>query len=88
VVSRIGAEYGGDMIKTVYSGDPEQFACAVQQSTLPVVVAGGPKTGSDAELLAMVKDCMLAGAAGITIGRNVWQRQRVEEMMLPMRHRP
>jgi fructose-bisphosphate aldolase/2-amino-3,7-dideoxy-D-threo-hept-6-ulosonate synthase len=81
VASRIGAEYGGDVIKTIYSGNPADFAYVIQTTTVPIVVAGGPKTGSDAEFLAMVKTCMEAGAAGITMGRNVWQRQRVEGMI-------
>ena len=81
IVTRMGAEYGGDMIKTIYSGDIDQFRRVVKHATVPVVVAGGPKTGSDIEFLTMVRDCIQAGAAGITMGRNVWQRQRVEGMI-------
>jgi DhnA family fructose-bisphosphate aldolase class Ia len=81
IVARMGAEYGGDMIKTVYGGSPEAFASTVRTATVPIVVAGGPKTGTDYDFLAMVKDCIDSGAAGITIGRNVWQRDRVEGMI-------
>lgn len=81
IVTRMGAEYGGDMIKTIYSGDIDKFSQVTKHATVPVVVAGGPKTGSDKEFLAMVKDCMQAGAAGITMGRNVWQRERFEGMI-------
>ena len=81
VASRMGAEYGGDLIKTIYSGDQQEFARLVQTTTVPILVAGGPKTGSDIEFLSMVKACMEAGAAGITMGRNVWQRPRVEGMI-------
>jgi DhnA family fructose-bisphosphate aldolase class Ia len=31
--------------------------------------------GDDAGLLKMVEDAMTAGAAGIAIGRNVWQHE-------------
>jgi DhnA family fructose-bisphosphate aldolase class Ia len=81
VVARMGAEYGGDLIKTVYSGNPQEFATLVSTTTVPILALGGPKTGTDAEFLVMVKDCMSAGAAGIIMGRNVWQRPRVEGMV-------
>ena len=81
VVARMGAEYGGDVIKTVYSGNPQEFAKLVCTTTVPILALGGPKTGSDFEFLTMVKDCIEAGAAGIIMGRNVWQRTRVEGMI-------
>lgn len=81
VVARMGAEYGGDMIKTIYSGNQQDFASVVAHTTVPVLVAGGPKTGSDIEFLTMVKACMDAGSAGVTMGRNIWQRPRVEGIL-------
>lgn len=81
VVARMGAEYGGDVIKTVYSGNPEEFARLVSTTTVPILALGGPKTGSDGEFLSMVKDSICAGGAGIIMGRNVWQRPRVEGMI-------
>ena len=70
--ARIGAECGADIIKTVYTGDVDSFARIVRSTPVPVVVAGGPKTGSDAELLRMTEDVMAAGAAGVTYGRNIF----------------
>jgi fructose-bisphosphate aldolase/2-amino-3,7-dideoxy-D-threo-hept-6-ulosonate synthase len=81
IVSRIGAEYGGDVIKTVYTGDQDSFARAVQNTTIPVVVAGGPKSDNDADFLESIKGCVEAGAAGLCIGRNVWHRPRMEGMI-------
>jgi fructose-bisphosphate aldolase/2-amino-3,7-dideoxy-D-threo-hept-6-ulosonate synthase len=81
IVSRIGAEYGGDVIKTVYTGDRESFAQVVQNTTIPVVVAGGPKSSNDTEFLEGIKGCVEAGAAGLCIGRNVWHRPRMEGMI-------
>lgn len=78
IVSRMGAEYGGDVIKTIYRGNASEFARVVQTATAPVIIAGGPKTGNDAEFLAMVKTCMDAGACGTCIGRNIWQRPQIE----------
>ena len=84
IVSRMGAEYGGDMIKTVYSGKRDAFVEVVQNTTVPVVVAGGPKGGGDADFLEMVKTSVESGAAGLCIGRNVWQRPRMEGMIAAM----
>lgn len=81
IASRIGAEFGADIIKTVYSGDRASLVRTVATATVPVVIAGGPKTGSDAEFLSMVKECVDAGAAGVCMGRNVWQRPRPEGMI-------
>jgi DhnA family fructose-bisphosphate aldolase class Ia len=78
ISSRIGAEFGGDIIKTIFPGDLKGFEMIVQTATVPVVVAGGPKNGSDEEFLRMVESCIRAGASGITMGRNVWQRPHVE----------
>lgn len=81
VVARMGAEYGGDVIKTIYSGNQQEFASLVATTTVPILVAGGPKTGSDVEFLSMVKACIEAGSAGVTMGRNVWQRPCMEGMI-------
>ncbi|TMC97420.1 MAG: hypothetical protein E6J11_10330 [Chloroflexi bacterium] len=40
---------------------------------MPVLVLGGPKTYSDQEFLASIRGALDAGAAGVVIGRNVWQ---------------
>ena len=70
--ARIGAECGADIVKTVYTGDVDSFAGIVRSTPVPVVVAGGPKVESDADLLRMTQEVMEAGAAGVTYGRNVF----------------
>ena len=70
--ARIGAECGADIVKTVYTGDAGSFAEIVRSTPVPVVVAGGPKAGTDLELLTMTEDVMRAGAAGVTFGRNIF----------------
>lgn len=75
--ARIGAELGADIVKTNYTGDIESFKEVVQGCHVPVVIAGGPKMNSEKELLGMVKGAMAAGAAGISIGRNVFQHDDI-----------
>ena len=37
------------------------------------MIAGGPKKETLHEMLQMVRDSMDCGAAGVALGRNVWQ---------------
>lgn len=74
VAARVGAEIGADVIKTRYTGTPETFRTVIDTATRPVLVAGGPKTGDDASFLTSIREAMDAGAAGVCVGRNLWQR--------------
>lgn len=73
--ARIGAELGGDLIKTAYTTDSSQFKHVVDSCPVPIVVMGGPKMESDIEVLKIVKGCIDAGGAGVSIGRNIWQHK-------------
>jgi predicted phospho-2-dehydro-3-deoxyheptonate aldolase len=76
--ARVGAELGADIVKTNYTGDVDSFKEVVKGCHhVPVVVAGGPKMDSEQALLKMVSDAMAAGAAGISIGRNVFQHEDI-----------
>ncbi len=71
--ARIGLELGADIVKIKYNDDPEGFKWVIRNAGLAkVVVAGGSKR-PDAEFLKMAQDVMISGAAGIAVGRNVWQ---------------
>ena len=71
--ARVGAELGVDIIKTNYTGDPDTFREVVEGCQIPVVIAGGPKMGTEHELCKMIYDAIQVGAAGVSIGRNVFQ---------------
>ena len=71
--ARIGAELGADIIKTNYTGDIETFKGVIESCPVPVVIAGGPKCKSLEDVLQTTFDSMKAGAAGLSIGRNVFQ---------------
>ncbi len=74
--ARIGLELGADMVKVKYTGSPESFRWVVQSAyPTKVVMSGGPMTKTDKEFLSRVKDVLTAGAAGIAVGRNIWQRK-------------
>ena len=73
---RIGAELGADIIKTQYTGSVESFRTVLAGCYVPVVILGGPRMGSDAELLRTTKEALDAGASGVAFGRNIWQHPR------------
>ena len=80
-IARIGAELGADIVKVPYTGSPDTFREVVEGCPVPVVIAGGPKVNSDEELLRMVYDAVVvAGCAGLSIGRNIFQHDNVEKI--------
>ncbi len=73
--ARLAAELGADVVKVPYpaNGSVDDFRRIVESTFIPVIILGGAAMNDDAGLLKMVDDAMTAGAAGIAIGRNVWQ---------------
>lgn len=72
--ARTAAELGVDIVKTYYTGDPESYRRVIDACPARVVVSGGPRLDNLEDVLQMTRDAVDAGAAGITYGRNVWQR--------------
>jgi fructose-bisphosphate aldolase/2-amino-3,7-dideoxy-D-threo-hept-6-ulosonate synthase len=73
--ARVGAEAGADVVKAVYTGDPDSFKRVVRSCPVPIVIAGGPKASTDREILEMCEGAMMAGAKGVTFGRNIFQHR-------------
>jgi putative autoinducer-2 (AI-2) aldolase len=67
---RIAAELGAKVVKTYWC---ENFDKVTNSCPVPVVIAGGPKTETDFEVLEFVADGMQRGAIGVNLGRNIWQ---------------
>jgi len=81
LAARAGAELGADIVKVSYTGSPETFAEVVQGCPVPVVIAGGPKMGSDEDIFRMAEGALAAGAAGLSIGRNAFQHDKPDKMV-------
>ncbi len=79
--ARVGAELGADLVKVVYTGSVESFKEVVEGCFVPVVIAGGEKMDNDEDIVEMVKGAMAAGAAGVSIGRNVFQHKAPEKIV-------
>jgi len=79
--ARVGAELGADIVKTNFTGSSETFRRVVEGCPVPVVIAGGPKLDTDQDVLKMAYDAVRAGAAGVSIGRNVFQHKDPTSMV-------
>jgi len=78
---RLGGELGADMVSVPYSGDQQSFAHAVQSCPAPVLVAGGPGQPSFDGFLQMTREALDCGAAGVSVGRNIFQQENPVEAL-------
>lgn len=79
---RIAAELGAKIVKTYWC---ENFEKVVNGCPIPVVIAGGPKTDTDLEVLEFVYDGIQKGAIGVNLGRNIWQNKNPVGMIKAIR---
>ena len=80
LAARIGAELGADIIKTEFVESGGSFRQVTEHCYRTVVVLGGGKR-SEADLFAMLRSAMDAGAAGAAIGRNIWGHAHPKAMV-------
>ncbi len=78
--ARVAMEAGADVIKTFYTGDAESFRLITENCPIPIIVLGGEKVKNDQDLVANVRSAMLAGAAGVAIGRNIWGHAQPDQI--------
>jgi len=79
--TRLGLELGADITKVKYPGSPQAMSHAVTMAAdSKVVMSGGSKT-NDQDFLSTVKNAMDAGADGLAVGRNVFQRDNPEQIL-------
>lgn len=71
LATRIIAELGAQMVKTYYC--EEDFEDVVSGCPVPIIVAGGKKLDAK-DALEMAYNSVQAGAAGLDMGRNIFQR--------------
>ncbi len=74
---RIAAETGASIVKTYYC---EDFNRVIETCPVPVVVAGGKKTG-ELEALKLAYNAVKHGAAGVDMGRNIFQSEKPANMI-------
>lgn len=71
LATRMLAEFGAHIVKTYYCEDFKQVVAACP---VPIVVAGGKKL-PEKDALAMTYQAISEGAAGVDMGRNIFQAE-------------
>lgn len=79
---RIAAEHGAHFVKTYYC---ENFEKVVKSCPVPVVIAGGPKLETEMDAFNIAADAIKKGAAGVDMGRNIWQSKHPVAMLKSIR---
>jgi putative autoinducer-2 (AI-2) aldolase len=82
LATRIAAEIGSHMVKTYYCA--EDFEKVVEGCPVPVVIAGGKKI-SERDALEMSYNAISKGAAGVDMGRNIFQSENPVAMIQAVR---
>jgi fructose-bisphosphate aldolase, class I len=77
MAARVGLELGAAFIKTPYAPN---FNEVTGSCYAPVVILGGAKRGKEADMLADIKAAVENGAAGVAIGRNIFQAESPRAM--------
>jgi putative autoinducer-2 (AI-2) aldolase len=78
LATRICAELGAHVVKTYYCA--EDFGTVTAACPVPVVMAGGRKL-PELEALTMAHRAITEGAAGVDMGRNIFQSEQSAEMI-------
>ena len=82
LASRIAAEIGAHMVKTYYC--EEDFEKVVEGCPVPIVIAGGKKI-PERDALQMAFNAISKGAAGVDMGRNIFQSENPVAMIQAIR---
>src|SRR3989338_11197451 len=82
LATRIAAEIGAHMVKTYYCA--EDFEKVVEGCPVPIVIAGGKKI-PEKEALEMCFNAITKGAAGVDMGRNIFQSENPVAMIRAVR---
>ncbi len=75
---RICAELGAHIVKTYYV--PEDFETITASCPVPIVMAGGKKM-AELDALTMAYNAVQQGAAGVDMGRNIFQSDAPKSMI-------
>ena len=78
---RIAAELGAHIVKTYYC---ENFEKVIEGCPIPVIIAGGKKL-QEVDALELAYNAVQHGAAGVDMGRNIWQSDYAVEMIKAVR---
>jgi putative autoinducer-2 (AI-2) aldolase len=82
LATRISAELGAAFVKTYYV--EEGFETVTSACPVPIIIAGGKKV-EEREALRVASRAIQEGAAGVDMGRNVFQSEHPDAMLQAVR---
>ncbi len=73
--ARVGLELGADIVKVHWTGSAETFRWVVESAGKTLVLSSGGERTTDAHTLSQARGVMSSGAAGMAIGRDIWEAE-------------
>ena len=70
--ARVAYELGCHAVKVPWTGSKESFRKVCEGVPIPVLIAGGPKSGDFLDTLLMVESAISVGGGGVCMGRQVF----------------
>ncbi len=83
--ARLGGELGADVVKVPLPKDPSDLYRATEGCPVPVIISGGPKAPDFDAFVDRIRAGRDAGAAGVSIGRNVFQHSEPSKAAAELR---
>lgn len=83
---RISLEIGADILKVPYTGDVNSFSQITRTAKVPVLILGGPKMTSLADIFKTARESVEAGGKGVVFGRNVWQSKSIKKIIRGLKY--
>ena len=71
--ARAAAEIGANLVQVPHPGTQDAVRSVVRGCPVPVLVTGGPPVPDSGSFLESVRTAMAGGAAGLSVGRNLFQ---------------
>lgn len=84
--ANVAADLNADIVKTPFTGDIESMSDVVRSCPIPVITAGGTRASSQEQLYGDIESVMRAGAAGVAVGRNVFEADDVADVTRRISH--
>lgn len=69
----LAADLGADLVKAPHLGSTAAMLELTASCPIPLVCAGGPRRGDEEEALEFARSAVRGGAAGVAMGRNIFQ---------------
>jgi class I fructose-bisphosphate aldolase len=78
--ARVGLELGADIVKVHYTNQPDKFHWVVRSAGKTKVLSSGGEYQGDDHTLQQAKEVMSSGAAGMAVGRDIWESKNPDDV--------